>query len=243
MQQRELIDEVLTAHGGWERWNRVRRIEARLSSGGFAFTTHMQPHILRNLRISVKPHEAAVTLLGFGGEDYVGRWTPSRVQLWDSERALVAERHNPRESFNKLVKNVRWDKLDMLYFAGYALWNYLSFPFILDSSFVTLSESHALADKGLDTLSANFAPWLATHSMKQAFHVNAQRHLVRHDYTADVIGSWANATNYCVASEVVSGLRFYTRRKVFPRFGARIVMPFPTLVWIELDDIEVRDGL
>ncbi len=64
--------------------------------------------------------------------------------------------------------------------------------------------------------------------------------LLRHDYTADVIGGWATAANRRLASEVVDGLRFYTRRLVTPRFGDHPVLPGPTLVWIELDDIRVR---
>jgi hypothetical protein len=39
---------------------------------------------------------------------------------------------------------------------------------------------------------------------------------------------------------VVDGLRFYTRRLVTPRFGDPLVLPGPTLVWIELDDIRVH---
>ena len=64
--------------------------------------------------------------------------------------------------------------------------------------------------------------------------------LLRHDYTADVIGGWATAANRCLASAVVDGLRFYTRRLVTPRFGDHVVLPGPTLVWIELDDIRVH---
>ena len=66
--------------------------------------------------------------------------------------------------------------------------------------------------------------------------------LRRHDYTADVIGGWATAANRCLASEVVDDLRFYTRRLVTPRFGDHLVLPGPTLVWIELDDTGARAG-
>jgi hypothetical protein len=73
----------------------------------------------------------------------------------------------------------------------------------------------------------------------QSFHVDASGLLTRHDYTADVIGKWANAANFCLASEIVDGVRFYTRRRVLPRFGTQTVLPFPTLVWIEIDAIRL----
>ena len=72
-----------------------------------------------------------------------------------------------------------------------------------------------------------------------SYQLDPARLLARHDYTADVIGQWANAANLCLASEVVDGLRFYTRRRVFPRFGTQNVLPFPTLVWIVIDDLRV----
>lgn len=81
---------------------------------------------------------------------------------------------------------------------------------------------------------------MPTHSALQTFHVDAAGLLLRHDYTADVIGGWATAANRCLASAVVDGLRFYTRRLVTPRFGDHLVLPGPTLVWIELDDIRVH---
>ena len=89
-------------------------------------------------------------------------------------------------------------------------------------------------------LRAAFGPQVPTHSALQTFHVDAAGLLLRHDYTADVIGGWATAANRCLASAVVDGLRFYTRRLVTPRFGDHLVLPGPTLVWIELDDIRVH---
>jgi hypothetical protein len=51
---------------------------------------------------------------------------------------------------------------------------------------------------------------------------------------AEVIGPYAAAANLCLASEQVGGMQFYSKRHVFPRIGADWVLPFPTLVWIEL---------
>ncbi|MEI8324605.1 MAG: hypothetical protein WCH44_04435 [Betaproteobacteria bacterium] len=139
-----------------------------------------------------------------------------------------------------MTKRLRWDKLDILYFAGYALWNDLSFPFILDLAGLAVTEQAPLIEHSSHRLVASFDPSIPTHSATQSFHINASRQLVQHDYTADVIGSWAHVANCCLASEQVDGFRFYTRRKVYPRVGQQTVMPFATLVRIELDDINLR---
>ena len=115
------------------------------------------------------------------------------------------------------MNQVYWDRLDILTFAGYALWNYLSFPFLLDGPDVALIGAEGSSRTGILRLDVRFAAGAPTHSILQSFHIDPQRQLVQHDYVAEPIGRWATGANLCLASEVVDGLRFYTRRKVFPR--------------------------
>jgi len=237
-----LLENVIASHGGRDRWQKVASLEASLSSGGLAFTLHCQPFALRKLSISVQPHERRVVLRDFCQPGWVGIWTPNHVRIVDEYDVLAEERRDPRPQFRRLVKNVLWDKLDILYFAGYALWNYLSFPFLLEEPGVSVSEPADSGAGGPRRLIARFDAAVPTHSPQQVFHFDGDYRLTRHDYTADVIGAWATAANCCLASETVAGLRFYTRRKVFPRMGPRQwVLPLPTLVWIEIDDLRVID--
>ncbi len=236
MNRETLFEHVIAAHGGRDRWNALESIEARFDSSGLAFSAHMQPTALRNLRIAVRPHARQVVLGDFHRPGWRGVWTPERVQVFDAEGRLVEQRDQPRASFSRPIKLLRWDRLDILYFAGYALWNYLGFPFILEEPGVRLNEN------GTDRLVARFDASVPTHSPIQEFHIDAAGHLLRHDYTADVIGRWARAANLCLASEVVDGLRFYTRRRVYPRIGTSGPIPFPTLVRIDIDDIGLTWG-
>jgi hypothetical protein len=235
----DLLEKSIAAHGGSERWQSLQAINASLSSGGLAFTSHLQPFALRNLKLSLLPHSREATLHGYGRPGWCGKWTPGHVRMLDENGSLVAERHDPRASFAKFRKNFQWDKLDMLYFAGYALWNYLSFPFILKSPGVGIEEAVNAGVAHLHRLDAHFDETIPTHSPVQSFYLDESGILKRHDYTADVIGSWAKAANLCLASEQVEGMRFYTRRRVYPTMGHRLVLPLPTLVWIEIDDIRL----
>lgn len=237
MRTADLFEKVIEVHGGRDRWKAVNVIEVSFSSGGLAFASHLQPFALRDLKISLMPHSRQMAMNGYCHPEWCGIWTPTYVQIMDGDDSLVAERCNPRESFSRIDKQFRWDKLDLLYFAGYALWNYLCFPFILDENGVTVIESDD--NSKLRRLIAKFDARVPTHSATQTFHVDESGLLFRHDYTANVIGHWATAANYCLASERVGGLRFYTRRQVRPRFGQHVVLPFPTLVWIEIDDIHL----
>lgn len=235
----DLLDEVIEAHGGRRRWRSVDVIEASFSAGGLAFALRFQPQALRSLRVSLKPHARRLVLQGYGRPDWCGVWTPTHVQIVDENDSVVLERHDPRPCFSRLGKQLRWDRLDLLYFTGYALWNYLCFPFILEAPGVSIVESTEAGGATSRRLLASFDECVPTHSRFQTFHIDESGLLGRHDYTAVVIGRWATAANYCLASEQVEGLRFYTRRRVYPRIGARLVLPFPTLVWIEIDDIHL----
>ena len=236
----ERLQAVIDAHGGTARWQAVERIEVRLSSGGLAFASKFQAAALKGLTATVWPHAPRVELGGFGQPGGRGVWTPDAVQLLNAAGTVVAQRSQPRVALFTWPKRLGWDRLDILYFAGYALWNYLSFPHLLALPGVRVTGVEPGRPEGAQMLRATFGPQVPTHSALQTFHVDAAGLLLRHDYTADVIGGWATAANRCLASAVVDGLRFYTRRLVTPRFGDHLVLPGPTLVWIELDDIRVH---
>jgi len=235
------LDQLLAEHGGMDRWQRCEQVEASLSSAGLAFTSRMQPNALRNRTIEVHPHRRHVVVSPYPSAGFIGHWTPDLVFVGQASGAIVAERTQPRLAFASLAKQFRWDALDILYFAGYALWNYLSFPFLLAERGVHVEESSVgRAGTGRRILRATFPGEFPTHCREQRFEIDAGTcQLRRHDYVADVIGRWASAANYCLASEQVEGFRFYTKRRVYPRL-AGIVIAFPTLVWIDLKDIRVR---
>jgi hypothetical protein len=242
MSPRELFEETIEAHGGRDRWRAVHAIEFALSSGGFAFLSRSQPNALKNLKVALRPHERQTLLGDFPHSGWQGTWTPDRVEIRDPDGALKAERRDPRRHFRGPLNQVYWDKLDILNFAGYALWNYLSFPFLLEEPGVVVTETGAGgASLRLDFV---FDPSFPTHSARQSFHLDPSRRLVRHDYTAYVIGAWATAANFCLDCVEAGGLRFYTRRKVYPRLApSETVVRFPTLVWIAIDDVRVvRNG-
>jgi hypothetical protein len=242
MRAAPLLRDVIDRHGGWDRWRRCSSITAGLSSAGLAFASRFQAGALLNRHIRLEPHARRLTAESYPKPGLVGTWSPGLVRIARASGEIDRERHDPRAAFASLAKHVHWDALDMLYFAGYALWNYLSFPFLLAEPGVAARVSSD--PKGLPeclTLHATFPSGFPTQCREQRFHLDRESLLLRrHDYTADVIGRGAIAANVCLASEDAAGLRFYTRRRVYPRLGANLVMPWPVLVWIELTNLKVE---
>jgi len=129
-----------------------------------------------------------------------------------------------------------WDDLDFVYFSGYAMWCYLTLPFLLLRNGVSI-ELFEQASDGSTTLTVGFADYLPVHSPTQKLYFDPSGRLVRHDYTAEVVGSWAKAAHLCENYRKFGGLWAPTRRRVYPRGPGNRPLPFPTLVALDIHDI------
>jgi hypothetical protein len=177
---------------------------------------------------------------------------PGRRAVFEAGRARIEtdsgeeieSRQRPRELFSGLSglrRNLRWDPLDLTYFAGYAMWNYLTTPFLLTREGVRVEEGESWTRDGEEwrRLDASFPDSIDTHSREQSFYFDRDGLLRRHDYTPDVISRFARAAHLTDAHRESGGLVFPTRRRVVPKGSGNRPLPGPTLVSIELDEIEV----
>lgn len=148
-----------------------------------------------------------------------GVFERDRVRIETDDGELVAERENPRAAFRGLRHSIWWDELDLLHFAGYALWNYMSAPFMFTRPGFRLEELDPWEENGerWRRLHVVFPDDIPTHSREQDFYFDEGGLLRRLDYTAEVFGSWAKAAHYCWDHESFSGLVVPTRRLAIPR--------------------------
>lgn len=229
-----LLEEVLDAHGGLARHTEAGEIRARVQSGGFAFASHFTGRALRDFRATVSTGGPHAVFEPYPGGGRRGVFTGSEVRIESGAGEVLERRADPRAAFRSLRHNVWWDDLDTLYFAGYALWNYLNAPFLFARG------GFEVREEGPRTLAVRFPADVPTHSREQRFTYDDQLRLARHDYTAEPFGSWARAAHLCRAHSRAGGLLFATSRRVYPRGPGGRPLPFPTLVWIEIDQIDVR---
>lgn len=167
----------------------------------------------------------------------------ARIESHDGE--VISSRASARAAFfgrSGLRRNIRWDPLDAVYFAGYAMWNYLTFPYLLTREGVEVSDGDTWPEGGETwrRLDATFPPYIDTHSSRQTFYVDAGGRLRRHDYVPEVIGRWARAALFCADHVQAGGLLFPTRRWVHPLGPGNRSLPFPTLVSLQLTDLRVE---
>jgi hypothetical protein len=219
-----LLEETLAAHGGIERWRAAGEIEAELRSGGFALASKLVAGPFRRYTARVSVHEPRAVLDPYPEAGSRGVFEGDRVRIVGE---TTSEREDPRQLFPGVRRRLWWDRLDALYFAGYALWNYLTTPLLLTREGVAVSEDGR-------TLHVTFPEGLPTHCREQSFQLDDDGLIVRHDYTAEVFGRWARAKHLCSEHREFDGLIFPTRRRVTPRGS-----PFPTLVRIDVDGVRV----
>ncbi|MCD2152386.1 hypothetical protein ABZU78_04910 [Rhodococcus erythropolis] len=240
----ELLDEVLTAHGGVEHWQSVSAITARGRLGGL-LPQRFPGNKLAKFTVEVEVAEQRTVLQDFPrvGECAVFDKGVVRIETRDGEE--LGSRTDPRSAFFGLSgvrRNLHWDALDTAYFAGYAFWNYLTAPLLLARDDITVAEAEPWQESGQQwrRLQATFAPAIDTHCRQQTFYVDNGGLIRRHDFVAEPVGNWAKAALYCDQHREFDGLTFPTRRRVLPRGPGGRVLSRPTLLALDFDDIEIK---
>ncbi|KAA1248312.1 hypothetical protein F0Q45_21265 [Mycobacterium simiae] len=240
-----LLDEVMNAHGGLRRWQSAVTVHARVRTGGLLLRTRVPGNRLADYRITAHVQQARVVLDPFPRAGQRGVFENGLVRIEGREGQIVSSRADPRSAFHGrsgLRRNVRWDPLDSVYFAGYAMWNYLTTPYLLSRQGVTVDEGETWQEGGerWRRLHASFPPHIVTHSPQQTFYFNDSGLLRRHDYVAEVVGRWARAAHYCDEHLDADGLVFPTNRRVVPIGPGNRSLPVPTLVSIQVADLHVE---
>jgi hypothetical protein len=221
-----LLDEVLAAHGGREAWESAREVTAEMRGGGIALAMKGAHRPFRQYEVTVSIHEPRAVVSPYPG----GRGVYERNSVWiESESGEVIERRDDmRRRFPGGRRRLYWDKLDGLYFAGYALWNYFATPLLL-----TRCETR---ERGRSLL-VRFPPEVPSHAPTTLFTFGADGLLTRLDYTAEVFGQWARAKHLCSEYRTFDGLVYPTVRRVTPRR-----LRGPVLVALDVDDVSVSRG-
>ncbi|HEV2924121.1 MAG TPA: hypothetical protein VGW98_08815 [Solirubrobacteraceae bacterium] len=236
---RALAELAIEGHGGMTAWLRAQEIAVQISSGGFAFASKLQGHAVRAVLARVATSGQRVVFEGYpsGGQRGVLE-TDGSVRIQTAAGTVTAARENPRAAFGDLRHGLWWDRVDILYFGTYAIWTYLSTPFVLLGEGYELRELAPWDERGerWRRLGVRFPDGVHTHSREQVFYIDAAGLIRRHDYTAEPFGGWAKAAHYCFDHRSFDGLLLPTRRLVYPRRSDNRPRSHPRLVWIEVSE-------
>jgi hypothetical protein len=239
----ELVDRAIDAAGGRRRWAELSELGAEVRSGGVLMASKLKRRSFERYRLTVSTRQSRAILAPYPRPGSRGMFMGEAVRIESDDGRVLGEREGAREAFLGIRGRARhavwWDHLDALYFAGYAMWNYLNTPFLFDRPELELSEGEPLESGGgrWRRLDATFPPGFPTHSREQSFYFDERGLLRRHDYSPDVVAPFANAAHLCLQHRTFGGLTLPTRRRVVPKGPGGRPLPGPVVVWIELDAV------
>jgi hypothetical protein len=234
----DLAQLAIDAHGGLDRWKEYRTLSADLKVGGALWPLKGQAGVLDEATVTVGLTGQWASHRPFGEAGRKSRFGPRRVAIESDDGTVVETLDDPRASFAGHRLETPWTRLQLAYFAGYAMWGYLNLPFALarpDFHSEELSQWEEAGERWR-RLKVTFAEAIATHSREQMLYFDREGLLRRHDYDVDIMGGSA-AAHYAGDYRNVSGLLFPTRRRVFPRQPDGKALAEPLLVSIDLGNI------
>jgi len=232
-----LLKLATEAHGGVDRWNQLKALKARLSVTGGIWYVKGRPDVLKDIRIECPLHQERLTT-HLVGQNKRFVFTPHQVAVEDEQGHVVESRDDPRRAFEGQTYETPWDDLHIAYFDSYALWTYLTIPFLYTYPGFVTEELEPWHEDGeiWRTLRATFPKGIASHSRQQISYFGPDGLLRRHEYTVDVLGG-ATGVNYAHDYRRVDGISLPMKRRVYSYDADKRKIPDPVLVAIDVHAI------
>ena len=235
----DLVQLTINAHGGLDRWRQFEHASAHLRNDGVLWPLKRQQGVLDNVDVRVALHREWASHSPFVEPNWRTSFEPHRVAIETTNGKVIEELLRPRDSFAGHGLDTPWDSLQLAYFAGYAMWTYLTTPFLFAMDGVSTEELSPWHENGeaWRRLEVTFPPGIATHSVAQTFYVGSDGLMKRHDYDAEVLGG-TPAAHYLCEYQEFSGILVPTKRRVHGRRPDGTSAPDPLIVAIDLSDVE-----
>ena len=233
----DLVDLTVKAHGGLNHFSKFHFLTAHLKQGGLLWGLKGQGETLANAHVKIDLHKQWATHWPFAPTTNHSVFTPAKVLIEDDAGAVVEELADPRPSFAGFEMETPWSAPQLAYFAGYAMWTYLTAPFILTRPGVVATEIEPWSEAGETwrRLRVEFPDSIATHSRVQHYYFDDQGLIRRHDYDVEIQGN-NSAAHYLTGPVEVDGITLYSGMRIVPNTPSNVPMAEPELVTIEISE-------
>lgn len=233
----DLLQLAVAAHGGLDRWDKVKAIKVVASITGGIWYVKGMPDFLKNVVLTIETRDERVTV-DFPGQHKRAIFQPNRVVIETAAGALIEGRDDPEKSFEGQQRETPWDQIHVAYFVGEALWTYLNTPFLYTHEGFATEEIPSIQVDGETwrRLKVTFPDSVKSHTRVQISCFGPDGLLRRHDYTVDILGG-ATGLNYASDYRNVDGIIIPTKRRVYAYEGDYQPVKEPLLVAIDMGEI------
>jgi hypothetical protein len=196
------------------------------------------PDVLKEVHVTADAKSQWISYQPFISGGMRSSCVPDCSVIETQDGKPLKDRKNPRAAFAGHTVETPWDDLNLAYFSGYAMWNYLNTPFLFALPGFKTEEIEPWHEGGerRRRLKVIFPDHIATHCTEQIFHVNEQGLICRVDYSAPVAGG-APTAHYLHDHKDFSGIKIATKRRALRRKPDGTAIPEPVFVAIDIADI------
>jgi len=212
----DLLKHAIQAHGGWDRWQGINGINAHVAIGGGMWQLKGWPGVFADAHVAIDPRRQHAEFSPFQNNAHT-LFEPDRVAIVDADGSVKEERDAPRQAFHGHSLQTPWDALHLAYFSGYAMWGYLTAPFLFAYPGFQTQEIERWNENGeiWRRLKVSYPASAHAHCGDQIFYFDEAGLLRRNDYRVDIIGSGATSAHYSSDHESFGGILFPTQRRVY----------------------------
>jgi len=226
---------ALAAYGGQAVWKAATAVESTATVGGLLFQLkgiNIPPHA--KIKVDVQRPHTVIAPVDESGD--IGVLDGFSVMIVAPGGRILEQRADAREHLQNSSLTTQWDRLNLLYFLGYAFWGYYTLPYELmrtDIEWTELSDGVLQADYGTN---------LPVHSRIQRFWFDRKTGLLRrNDYTPVAATPSARVANVVFEHGVSDGIPYTSKRRVktsLEQYGW--VLPFPDFITIDVERWRLR---
>jgi hypothetical protein len=237
-----LLDEVLASYGGANRWQQINTIRVHQIVGGALWPLKGVDSVINDSTVEIMLKEQRAWHRPLPTPGLRSSYSPDLVAIETDEDTpqTVESLTSPRDSFSGHDLQTPWSMLQLAYFAGYAMWTYLSEPYSLTFPEVHTEELGEWNEDGQTwrRLGVRYPPGIVTHSAEQVLYVDSDGLLRRRDYVVD-IAARSPAAHYTDDHREFDGIVLPVRRVVYVRDRDDHRVADMVTVTIDIDDVSI----
>ena len=226
---------ALEAYGGEVVWRSAHSVQATVTVGGLLFQQkgiNIPPHARFTIDVQ-RPHTVIDPVDGTGDVGILDGFT---VTIESSDGKLLQQREDARLHLQNASLSTTWDRLNLVYFLGYAFWGYMTLPSQL------MRTDIAWTELGNGELQADYGSSLPVHSRTQRFWFDTKSGLLRrNDYAPVAAAVGVDVANVVFEHRTSSGIPYASKRRVKltpVQYGW--VLPAPDFITIDVEGWQLR---
>jgi hypothetical protein len=213
--RRNLLDEIVHAHGGNQLFSMFRRAQGKFHIHGDLWSSRGGPTASVGGQFELGLRDQTVRLLCTEPRRIESNFTPKVLAIDSVEGGFVETQYNPRSSFAEKQIDRPWDDFQLAYICSYSIWNVVTQPFLFASAGFEVLElqPHEVGKETIRRLEISYPPHVPGHAPKIVCHVGADGIMRWQEFRFDLLN--ASVTSVLKDFVHVQGIRFASRRTMY----------------------------